>query len=948
MKRYLVLIVLIVVLAWANDDLSLPGAHSLFDENQDGSASVKCIITPSEVFKSDVKKPPPFEVGISSYNQKLITVSVFDPAARDIKSDVCKIETRHRRPFASLLWVDRNHRYAVAENVAISGDGMNIIAGWWLNNERISNYRTMGTSTPLWEYSVNNVAQWMISVGASRRAEAIAATEGSMPAYDWQSVSPMPRWIYNYPSGLPYGRGEAVSKNGQIVAVAGSGLLYVFNAQTGETLYTRPFNPTRGLTGLGGGGQNCVDISSDGSVILISTYDSTYIWRNGQRAANLSGYGQTPSRISEDGRIVVLGTFNGRVNTYRWNGTDYEPMWSASIGGPWVTAVDVSGDGSTIMAGTGYNNGTVYMFDSSSSTPLWNYANFGSYGALTSCVDLNYNGRYGVISSWGDTATTGTFDVLAIFQKTSSTPIFEVIRDQELGSLFYCDISDSGDCVTAGGKAVHAYVGGNGGEVYSIQVFNTLNHDVGVTKIISPPELLQVGNSYSPQAEVKNFGSSIETFPVLFEIYDSLGGRLYSATTNVTSLPPNSTARPTFSPSWTVSQQGWYLARAATQLAGDQFPTNDTVGLLMRCYHDVGISKITAPFAEITINYGMIPTAVAINLGSYIENFPVICQIRDTTSGIVYADTVQVTGLAPYAQVAVNFNRTWLPNQIGLYTVSVFSNLVGDYHPANDRCSSTTMCTYEIIYDDRGFEAFYWVGRRNNDKFYVRFTPTINPPFSIKRGRIMVNMANTPFDYVLLVPDSSGMPDTANPLQRVDNVSSPVAPGWAQFALDVNRYDRNDMWIVIHWPDNSPAMGVGADANQPRDYRSYYSSNQDPFTQWNNHDWMVRILQDPNVAIEERNLTCLPVLFDQPVPNPFRRATSLKFTTPVNSEINITIYNVAGQCVRNLLNGKTDVGTKTITWNGRDSNGKNLASGVYFLKFEINNLNYVHKIVLQR
>ena len=54
----------------------------------------------------------------------------------------------------AVLWVDRNHQNAIAENVAISNDGMSIFAGWWLNNERASLYRSIGNGVPLWAYSM--------------------------------------------------------------------------------------------------------------------------------------------------------------------------------------------------------------------------------------------------------------------------------------------------------------------------------------------------------------------------------------------------------------------------------------------------------------------------------------------------------------------------------------------------------------------------------------------------------------------------------------------------------------------------------------------------------------------------------------------------------------------------------------------------------------------------
>jgi hypothetical protein len=60
------------------------------------------------------------------------------------------IPTRHiDRSRGAVLWVDRIHQNAIAEHVALSGNGMWIQAGWYLNNERTSCYRVFGTSTPV-------------------------------------------------------------------------------------------------------------------------------------------------------------------------------------------------------------------------------------------------------------------------------------------------------------------------------------------------------------------------------------------------------------------------------------------------------------------------------------------------------------------------------------------------------------------------------------------------------------------------------------------------------------------------------------------------------------------------------------------------------------------------------------------------------------------------------
>ena len=953
MKKILVgLALLVAAAAWAGDDLSLPGVHQVISTAPDGQVQSQYLLVPggARAPKMFAPKPPesqqaPRTLSVRSPAQVLSPLPESWSAVRPVQGGPGVL--------ANQLWVDRLHLYAVAQDMAISGDGQYIQSGWWLNNMRLSNYRTAGTSTPVWVTPFPD-AQWMISVGSSFSGNVISAANSSLPAQAWSKDSPLPKWSTNYPAGMPPGLGEAVSKDGSKVVFVGIqggvGTLYVFNAQTGDTLYTRTFGAPNGLAGIGGGGENCVDLSADGSVVCASGYDTIVVWRSGVRAAAIYNYSQVQAKLSSNGNRLVLGGFSGNLRTFVWSGSSYDLNWTAITSEPWVCAVAISGDGSTVSAITGYNSGQAYAYDWSSSTPLWTYGNFGDYGAMGSGAAISANGGYLIFSNWGDTLSTGTFDVCAVFQRSSGTPVFEITRNDELGSLFACAISDSGFFATAGGKAVHAYQFGNGGEVYAIQVRNAPTHDVASASVDSPPELLQVGQSITPQATYTNPGTSTESFPVAFEVYDSLGTRIYNSTGNVTSLPPGGSQQVTFSPNWTVSSQGWFRVRTFTQLGTDQFRGNDTLSTVSRAWHDVGVQTIVTPFQEQTINTGMAPSAKVVNLGTYTESFAVYCAIRDSLANLVFADTSQVSGLAPYGVQTVAFVRTWTPNLAGTYIVRINTALSGDFRPQNDAVQGPSVCTYEILYDDGLWDAFYWVGRNDNDKFYVRFTPTVTPPFDITRGRFPVNLANTPFDYVMICPDNGGMPDTTNPLQTVNNVQSPTAPGWAVFDLSIHRTDASDLWMVAHWPPGSPGVGIGADFTEPLDLRSYWSSNQDPFTQVTYADWMMRLLQSTAVGVEELTPSGIPLRFDlaQNSPNPWASGTRIAYALPGEAQVALRIYNPTGQLVRTLVNSRESADYKRVAWDGRDESGRRVPSGIYFYRLQAGSFADTRKMVIVR
>jgi hypothetical protein len=69
-------------------------------------------------------------------------------------------------------------------------------------------------------------------------------------------------------------------------------------------------------------------------------------------------------------------------------------------------------------------------------------------------------------------------------------------------------------------------------------------------------------------------------------------------------------------------------------------------------------------------------------------------------------------------------------------------------------------------------------------------------------------------------------------------------------------------------------------------------------------------------------------------PNPFNPETKIKFTIPEPSEIKITVFNILGKEITELLNDARKSGEYEISWNGSDKNAIKVPSGVYFITME--------------
>jgi hypothetical protein len=84
-------------------------------------------------------------------------------------------------------------------------------------------------------------------------------------------------------------------------------------------------------------------------------------------------------------------------------------------------------------------------------------------------------------------------------------------------------------------------------------------------------------------------------------------------------------------------------------------------------------------------------------------------------------------------------------------------------------------------------------------------------------------------------------------------------------------------------------------------------------------------------------------------PNPFNPNTTIDYSVPVGGgNVSLKIYDVSGRLVRTLVNGHRPAGNWNATWDGKDSRGMNVATGIYFYQLKAIGFSETRKMVLMK
>ena len=100
-------------------------------------------------------------------------------------------------------------------------------------------------------------------------------------------------------------------------------------------------------------------------------------------------------------------------------------------------------------------------------------------------------------------------------------------------------------------------------------------------------------------------------------------------------------------------------------------------------------------------------------------------------------------------------------------------------------------------------------------------------------------------------------------------------------------------------------------------------------------------------------LNKIPVLpfeysLNQNFPNPFNPTTNISFSIPRDGNVNLSVFDLNGHRVKELMNGNISAGVHTVIWNGFNSDGKPVSSGVYLYIIKNDSFSAMKKMILMK
>jgi hypothetical protein len=207
--------------------------------------------------------------------------------------------------------------------------------------------------------------------------------------------------------------------------------------------------------------------------------------------------------------------------------------------------------------------------------------------------------------------------------------------------------------------------------------------------------------------------------------------------------------------------------------------------------------------------------------------------------------------------------------------------------------------------------------------------------------------------------DSSGdvsVADASHPVMSVPNViSGPIDNAYSGYGDADRVLPTADGHIAGNWTSyatNASIITHDADDNPVDGDFVFFLFNygaMGPEREELLHNavsWLLASPLDPTPVEDQPVALPTAVSLAGNYPNPFNPMTVIRFALPASQHAELAVFDVRGKKVRTLVSDMLPAGSHEVTWQGRDDQGRGVASGTYFYRLVTGDERHVRKMLL--
>ena len=181
--------------------------------------------------------------------------------------------------------------------------------------------------------------------------------------------------------------------------------------------------------------------------------------------------------------------------------------------------------------------------------------------------------------------------------------------------------------------------------------------------------------------------------------------------------------------------------------------------------------------------------------------------------------------------------------------------------------------------------------------------------------------------------------------------------GWEGWVLpdNITYNDEGIFWVATYF---GPVVGIDTSGQIVYELNFDFNSfgENTSVIQYNDslylgtlHDSYIGVIPLPEELLSDRNvpqLVASEYQLNQNFPNPFNPITTVRYDLPEDSFVDVTVYDLLGNVVNNLVNANQLSGYKSIQWDATNNLGEPVSAGVYVYKIQAGDFVDTKKMIL--